>query len=102
MLKEANEGILECRTLNIGLGAKLQFQLGIKGLEFKATGVLVGMVPDEYLIIRVPAIPGILGRLDEGNSIIVRYLYAGNLYGFASTVLTCIQKPALICLRWKP
>ncbi len=102
MLKEANEGILEGRTLNIGLGAKLQFQLGIKGLEFKATGVLVGMVPDEYLIIRVPAIPGILGRLDEGNSIIVRYVYAGNVYGFASTVLTCIQKPALMCFLTYP
>jgi c-di-GMP-binding flagellar brake protein YcgR len=102
MLKEAADGTLEVRTLSIGIGTRLQFQLGIKGQEFKAAGVLVGMVPGEYLIIRVPAIPGILDRLDEGNTIVVRYVYAGNIYGFTSTVLTCIQKPALIVFLTYP
>lgn len=102
MLKEATDGTLDGRMLSIGVGTRLQFQLGIKGQEFKAAGVLVGMVPDEYLIIRVPAIPGILGRLDDGNPIVVRYVYAGNVYGFTSKVLTCIQKPALMCFLTYP
>jgi len=96
MLKEATERILEGRTLSIGIGTRLQFQLGIKGQEFKAAGVLVGMVPDEYLIIRVPAIPGILSRLNEGELIVVRYVYGGHVHGFSSTILHSIQKPGLI------
>jgi c-di-GMP-binding flagellar brake protein YcgR len=82
--------------LSIGIGTRLQFQLGIKGQEFKAAGVLIGMVPYEYLIIRVPAIPGILSRLNEGEMIVVRYVYAGHVHGFSSTILNSIQKPGLI------
>jgi c-di-GMP-binding flagellar brake protein YcgR len=96
MLEEVTEKILEGRMLSIGIGTKLQFQLGEKGGEFKAAGILVGMIPDEYLLIRVPAIPGILSRLNEGDPIVVRYVYAGNVFGFTSTVVTCIQKPALV------
>jgi c-di-GMP-binding flagellar brake protein YcgR len=84
------------RILNIGFGTTLQFQLGRKGHELRAAGVLIGISPDEYLIFRAPAIPGILSRLCEAEPIIVRYVYAGNVYGFTSTILTCIQKPALI------
>ncbi len=90
------EEILHGRILNIGLGTVLQFQLGRKGQEFKAAGVLVGIIPDEHLMVRAPAIPGILSRLCEGNPIVVRYIYAGNVYGFTSIIHSCIQKPALI------
>ncbi|MGC9963848.1 MAG: flagellar brake protein [Syntrophobacteraceae bacterium] len=96
MLQQVTEQILQGRILSIGIGTTLQFQLGWKGHELKAAGVLVGMSSDEYLMIRVPAIPGILSRLCEGDPIVVRYVYAGNVYGFTSTILTCIQKPALI------
>ncbi|MGA2404182.1 MAG: flagellar brake domain-containing protein [Syntrophobacteraceae bacterium] len=102
MHEKASEAVVEGRTLNIGIATPLQFQLGIKGHEFKAAGVLVGMVPDEYLLIRIPPIPGIIGRLDEGNPIVVRYVYAGNVYGFTSTVLTCIQKPTLMVFLTYP
>jgi c-di-GMP-binding flagellar brake protein YcgR len=102
MLEQATERILEGRTLNIGIGTRLQFQLGIKGQECKAAGVLVGMVHYEYLMIRVPAIPGILSRLNEGDPIIVRYVYAGNAHGFSSTILNSIQKPSLIVFLTYP
>ncbi len=102
MPQEATEGILKGRTMDIGIGTRLSFELGIKGQEFKAGGVLVGMVPHEYVIIGVPAIPGILGRLAEGSPIVVRYIYAGNVFGFASTILTCIQKPALMVFLMYP
>ncbi|MGO9019315.1 MAG: flagellar brake protein [Syntrophobacteraceae bacterium] len=94
--------MLKNRTLNIGIGTRLQFQLGIKGQKCKAAGVLVGMVPYEYLMIRVPAIPGILSRLNEGEPIVVRYVYAGNVHGFSSAILNSIQKPALIVFLTYP
>ena len=75
------------RALNIGIGTRMQFQLGGKGQEFKAAGVLAGMISDKYLMIRVPAIPGILSRLQEDDLIVVRYVYAGNVYGFNSTIV---------------
>lgn len=102
MLQEGYGAVVWGQMLNIGIGTQLQFQLGTEARKFKATGILVGMVPDEYLLIRVPAIPGILSRLIEGNTIVVRYIYAGNVYGFASKVQSYIQKPALIVFLTYP
>jgi flagellar protein YcgR/PilZ domain-containing protein len=96
MPKEITEEFIKGRALTIGIGNTLQLQLGEKSREFKTTGVLAGLIANEYLIIRIPAIPGILSRLGEGSSVIVRYMYAGNVYGFLSTILTCVRKPALI------
>jgi len=96
------EAIVDSRTLRIGIGTTLQFQMGEKSWQFKATAVLVGMVPGEYLIIRVPPVPGILNRLSNGDPVIVRYLFEGNLYGFNSSILTHIYKPALIMFLCYP
>jgi hypothetical protein len=96
MFERVTERIFQGRMLNIGIGTTLQFQLGRNKQALKAAGVLLGMSMDEYLIIRVPAIPGILSRLCEGDPMVVRYVYDGNVYGFTSKILTCLQKPALI------
>lgn len=95
-MKKVTDEILQGRILSIGLGTNLQFQVGSKGQEFKAAGALVGMISDEYLMVRVPAIPGILNRLNEGEPVTIRYVYAGNVYGFTSRVAAFVQKPALI------
>lgn len=96
MVQEVTEEFMKGRALTIGIGTTLQLQMGEKGREFKTTGILAGLIANEYLIIRIPAIPGILSRLREGCAVIVRYMYAGNIYGFLSTILTCTLKPALI------
>jgi c-di-GMP-binding flagellar brake protein YcgR len=96
MVEKASEAVVGGRALNIGIGTRMHLQLGTKGQELKTAGALVGMIPDEYLMIRVPAIPGILSRLAEGDPIVVRYVYAGNVYGFTSTILTCTYKPVLM------
>jgi c-di-GMP-binding flagellar brake protein YcgR len=96
MLQEVTEQLIKGRALAIGLGTTLQLQVGQQERESKVTGVLIGMVPDEYLLIRVPAIPGILDKLSEGNPMVVRYVYAGNIYGFTSTVLAYTHKPTLV------
>lgn len=95
-LQEVQEQILKGRMLSIGLGTRLQTQLGKRGDELKVASILVGIVPDEYFMIRVPAVPGILNKLFEGGPITVRYVYGGNVYGFSSTILSYVGKPALI------
>jgi c-di-GMP-binding flagellar brake protein YcgR len=96
MTEKTSEEIVQSRLLSIGIGTRMQFQLGTNEGKFKAAGIMVGMIPDEYLMIRVPAIPGILGRLNEGDPIVVRYVFAGNIYGFSTTIVTSINKPALM------
>lgn len=62
----------------------------------KIAGMLVGIISSEYLIIQVPAIPGILDKLSEGAPVTVRYVYAGNVYGFASIIQAYTLKPTLL------
>lgn len=88
--------------LSIGMGTKLHAQFGVRGDDLKITTVLVGIVPEEYLIIRVPAIPGILNKLADGSPIIIRYIYDGNIYGFNSTILAYTHKPSLIAFMAYP
>ena len=95
-LQDVQEQIFEGRMLSIGFGTRLQTQLGKKGDELKIASILVGIVPDESLMIRVPSVPGILNKLIEGEPITVRYIYGGNVYGFSSTIMSYVGKPALI------
>jgi c-di-GMP-binding flagellar brake protein YcgR len=88
--------VVGSRTLNVGIGTNMQFQFGRRKQALKVSGMLIGIVPDEFLIIRVPAIPGILSRLETGSPILGRYVYAGNVYGFRSTMLTFIHKPTFL------
>lgn len=48
MLEKASEAVVGGRALSIGIGTRMQFQLGGKGHEFKAAVVLAGIISDEY------------------------------------------------------
>ena len=89
--KEAQEDVLRGRILNIALGTRLQVQLA--GMDGHFRSSMVGMQPDQFLLIQLPMITGILNKLQEGNRATVRYLYSGSVYGFHSTVLHFITKP---------
>jgi c-di-GMP-binding flagellar brake protein YcgR len=102
MIQKASEALIGSGTLNIGIGIPVQFQLGGTGNRLRATGVVAGMTPEEHLLIRIPTIPGILSRLNEGDSIVVRYVYDGNVYGFSSTIVTFINRPVLIAFLAYP
>ncbi|MFZ2445524.1 MAG: flagellar brake protein [Syntrophobacteraceae bacterium] len=93
---EVREEMLRGRMLCIELGTRLQLQAGARGDDLKLTGVLIGMVPESFLIVSIPAIPGVLGKLVEGNQVTVRYMFAGGVYGFGSHVLGRVLKPALM------
>jgi c-di-GMP-binding flagellar brake protein YcgR len=90
--ENVHEDILRGKILNIALGTRMQVQLGGTDTQFKS--FMVGMEPEEYLIIRLPMIPGIANKLYAGNRVTVRYMYSGSVYGFRSTVLHFITKPS--------
>jgi c-di-GMP-binding flagellar brake protein YcgR len=91
-LEKVQENLLHGKILNIGLGTQLKVQLA--GMDGHFKSIMIGMSPEEYLLIKLPMMPGILAKLYQGNRAIVRYIYAGSVYGFSSTVLHFITKPS--------
>jgi c-di-GMP-binding flagellar brake protein YcgR len=91
-LEKVQENLLRGKILNIGLGTQLQVQLAGMDSQFKS--IMIGMSPEEYLLIKLPMMPGILSKLYQGNRVIIRYVYSGSVYGFSSTVLHFITKPS--------
>ncbi len=102
MFEKVLETLVGIGRVKIGLGVPVQFQLIGKNDKLRSTGFLAGMIPEEYLMVRVPAIPGILSRLSEGEPVVVRYIYEGHVYGFNSTILTFISKPGLMAFITYP
>lgn len=77
--------------LNIELGCQVSIQ--IEGMRGRLTSYLVGMLINSYLIIETPSIALIGSLLPVGKSVVVRYLYLGEVFGFHSTVLGYITSP---------
>ena len=86
-------------------GAKLSLEIGTRmavtiddqpGNEGRIAADLVGMVHFEYLILRLPWVPGLRSRLVGGMSATVRFVSDGELCGFQSPILTHIAKPSLL------
>ena len=91
-LEKVQENLLRGKILNISLGTPMQIQLGGMDGPFKSS--LVGIVREKFVMIQLPMITGILNKLHDGNRVTARYLYSGSIYGFHSTVLAYITKPA--------
>jgi c-di-GMP-binding flagellar brake protein YcgR len=87
------------RGFFIGVGAILY--IDFKGAEGRLKSSVVGIELDKYLIIRTPRMTGTEIVLNEGDNLSVHYLCSGTVYGFQSTLLHQVQKPApLIFLSW--
>lgn len=67
-----------------------------QGPEGRIAADLVGMVHFEYIILRLPWVPGLRTRLVGGASVTVRFISNGELCGFQATVITHIAKPSLL------
>lgn len=68
-------------------------ELSVELAETKFRTILVGMETDKYLIIRTPMNPDLGNLFAKGDSLIIRYIYLGNVYGFRSTILDVFLKP---------
>ena len=77
--------------LNIELGCQLSIQ--VEEMKERLTSYLVGMLINSYLIIKTPSIVGIKDLLTKGSSVVVRYIYLGEVFGFRSTVLGSTTSP---------
>lgn len=91
----------------IGFGEKadeshkqhLQIDLGVKivmepeGKQTRWNGLLVGMEPDHYLILRVPALAEAGKILESNPRLVCRYIYEGNVYQFRTRVVGQVMAP---------
>ncbi len=93
-------GIGSVRTR--GTGMKLDVTVGTRMLlSFSGTDTrhgteLVGLVPYEYLILKMPLVPGIRSRLQPGEGVTVRCMQQGTIIGFRTHVITQITKPGAL------
>lgn len=61
----------------------------------------VGFVKDECVIVRVPVVPGIRGRIEPGSELTLRYLFEGNIVSFATESLQYKATPySLLFVRY--
>jgi len=76
-------------------------QLEIEGFENRIKSLLVGILPDEYLILKMPQLGVYAGQprsFQQDSEIRVRYLYKGAVWGFKSRLKRVISTPAGLLL----
>ncbi|MDL2210890.1 flagellar brake protein [Desulfovibrio sp. OttesenSCG-928-O18] len=83
--------------LSLEVGTRMAVTFGSQqGADGRIAADLVGMVHFEYLILRLPWVPGLRSRLVGGATATVRFVSDGELCGFQSPILTHIAKPSLL------
>ena len=81
------------------LGTVLQVQ--VEGLGATLSN-LIGVEEGLHLIIKTPLIADIAKKLYERNHIVVRYVHAGQVFGFRSTMMGLIKEPFRFCILSYP
>lgn len=83
--------------LSLDIGTRMAVTIGSQqGAGGRIASDLVGIVHFEYLILRLPWVPGLRSRLVGGATATVRFVSDGELCGFQSPILTHIAKPSLL------
>ncbi len=97
------------RHTGIRLGADLGTRMSLDVLTPEGTdegrrvaAELIGLVHFEFLVLRLPWVPGLRTHLIPGNMVTVRFVAAGDLCGFQAEVLSHTAKPALIAFLRYP
>ncbi len=80
-----------------GMEVGTDLSIALPGGSGRIKGSLIGMAPDQFLIIRLPAAPGISNRCLPGSEVIVRYLFKGSVIGFTSSVIQLFCSPVMVC-----
>lgn len=87
-IQQSDKSNQQCPGLNLGMTLQLQIQgLGV------TLSALTGMEEGQYLLIKTPPFAEIATKLYEKNHIIVRYVHAGEVFGFRSTLIGIIREP---------
>ena len=86
----------------LAVGARLaveigtEMQLEIDGVSSRIRSQLIGMEPNEYMIVKTPTLSqfgGISVKLYSGNRVVVRYVFGGSVYGFETSIIESISSP---------
>lgn len=78
-------------NLDIPIGLELLVQFS--GEQARLKSQYLGMRTGEFLIVLMPGAPGIREKLALGGDMIVRFMIAGVVYGFKSSILGHVLKP---------
>ena len=89
-------------ALEIGTRMAVTFDGMQQTPDSRIASDLVGMIHFEYVILRLPWVPGLRSRLVAGASATVRFVSHGDLCGFQSPILTHIPKPSLLLFLQYP
>jgi hypothetical protein len=76
------------------IGMPLQIEIG--GVSIKMRSISVGMLIDQFLIIKYPdtgTFGSIQSRIFKGNKITVRYIAGGDVFGFELELIEMITSP---------
>ena len=85
------------------IGATLKIQ--IEGEKKRLTSELMGVEEDEYVVIKTPSLQymsHVSNLLYEGNTVIVRYLHKGTVFGFKSHIKYVITNPIKLLILEYP
>lgn len=78
-------------ALNAVPGSELTILIKDMNLRFK--GTLIGMYPDNYLIVRTAQTKRVINWFDVSRKLIVRYPYDGDVFRFDTSVIHTSRKP---------
>jgi hypothetical protein len=78
-------------VLTVAPGSELTILIKDMNLSFK--GTLIGLYPDNYLIVRTAQTKRVINWFDVSRKLIVRYFYDGDVYCFDSSVIHTSRKP---------
>ena len=96
MAPSTDQGIV----FNAEIGGVLKVQLDEKAPRMPSK--LVGMVPDQYVIITGPVDNHGAGVLKEGATVTISTSNMGKRFTFESTVLRALEKPYKLCILSYP
>jgi c-di-GMP-binding flagellar brake protein YcgR len=86
-------------ALGITMGTMVLIEPQGLGDRFKTE--FLGMAKGQFIILRLPRIPGVSDHLYAEKRVTVRYMFQGNVYGFESEVLWVQSGPfRLLFLRY--
>lgn len=89
----------EGSAMNIVIGTRMLVEPAGMGDRFKTD--FVGMVRGQFILVRIPRIPGLNEFLYVEKRVTVRYVHEGNVYGFESQVIWNQATPyRLLFLRY--
>jgi len=92
-------GKIDGAALGIALGTRMIVEPAGMGDRFRTE--FIGMSRGQYLIVRIPRVPGINDYLYVEKTVTVRYVHEGNVYGLQSEVLWTLNAPyKLLFLRY--